>query len=220
MPLPLSLMPGPSTTESRWAPTTTTLSAFRPSASRRCTFEVVRVQVDLGRVVTTRTVTGPAWVCGVERRAVGEAEPDDRDGRPVLPSVPMSSSSRPGWPSLKMIDRVVAGRLRVGGLDLEGAGTALDQRDLRLGRRGRRSRAASQPEVALGVGVGGITMSLVGTSRAGDVAAAGVVERAGLVHRRRRRDLRELGRRQFPEEREVELLLLHLVAGLLQRVVT
>ena len=40
-PLPLSLMPGPSVTESRWAPTITTLSGSPPLDSAK-TFWVVR----------------------------------------------------------------------------------------------------------------------------------------------------------------------------------
>jgi hypothetical protein len=59
-PLPLSLMPGPSTTESRCAPTTSTLSAS-PLGVSAVTFHVFASRSN-SVSVATRTTTGPAWV--------------------------------------------------------------------------------------------------------------------------------------------------------------
>jgi len=59
LPLPLSLIPGPSGTESRWAPTTTVRSARPPGESAI----TLLVSVGVMRVeVATRTVTGPDCV--------------------------------------------------------------------------------------------------------------------------------------------------------------
>jgi hypothetical protein len=58
VPEPLSLMPGPSTTESRWAPTTVTSSAL-PAGVSASTFQVLAsrfVSVD----ADTRTIVSPA----------------------------------------------------------------------------------------------------------------------------------------------------------------
>jgi hypothetical protein len=58
VPLPLSLMPGPAITESRWAPTTTTRSSLPVGESARM-LVVVRVG-SISVRVSTRTTTGPA----------------------------------------------------------------------------------------------------------------------------------------------------------------
>ena len=65
-PLPLSLIPGPSATESRWAPTTTAW----PASPRRDVAMMLAVwRVSLTVLVVTRTVTGPV------RAAVANAAP-------------------------------------------------------------------------------------------------------------------------------------------------
>ena len=159
-PLPLSLMPGPASTESRWAPTTTTLfgSPFGESA---ITFVVLRVSEKVE--VVRWTCTGPALVAAYSSAPVGEVEADHRDGA--------GGPERPGEgfvaARLALVEdgnRGVAGILGVLCLHREVAGPALDQGHLRQCGRGGNEVTGSQPDVELGAGVGGMTMSLVGTS--------------------------------------------------------
>ena len=99
-PLPLSLMPGPAITESRWAPTTTTRSSLPVGESAR-TLLVVRVSFVVS-VNTRATTVWPAssWVIRAEASAKLRPTTGMVNG---LPRVPMNSSSRPGLPSLKMM---------------------------------------------------------------------------------------------------------------------
>ena len=61
-PLPLSLMPGPAITESRWAPTTTTRSALPVGESARTLLVVALRSVSVS-VNTRMTTVWPAWSC-------------------------------------------------------------------------------------------------------------------------------------------------------------
>jgi hypothetical protein len=99
LPLPLSLMPGPSVTESRWAPTTSTRSALPPGESAI----TLLVALDSFSVlVKTRTTTSPAWAAWY--RAWPSAKLSPTTGMVnSRPRVPSTSSIRPGLPSLKMI---------------------------------------------------------------------------------------------------------------------
>jgi len=99
-PLPLSLMPGPAITESRWAPTTTTRSAL-PVGESAMMLRVVRVG-SISVTVATWTTTGPAWVWAYRAAPSAKLRPTTGISNGV-PRVPMNSSSRPGLPSLKMI---------------------------------------------------------------------------------------------------------------------
>ena len=86
----MSLIPGPSGTESRWAPTTTVRSA-RPVGVSAMTFSVV-VGVILV-VVATWTMTLSRLEQVVELLADGEAGADHGDGEEAgFPSVPLSVS--------------------------------------------------------------------------------------------------------------------------------
>jgi hypothetical protein len=100
VPLPLSLMPGPAMTESRWAPTTTTWSAL-PVGEPAMMLRVVRVG-SISVSVNTCTVTGPVWSWAYRAAASAKLRPTTgmSKGRP---RVPLNSSSRPGLPSLKLM---------------------------------------------------------------------------------------------------------------------
>jgi hypothetical protein len=100
VPEPSSLMPGPSVTESRCAPTTTVRSARPPdvSASR---FDVWRVS-DVVSVVMW-TVTSRAAASVASSLPISNEVPMIGMVNVGLPSVPVSVSVRPSWPSLKMI---------------------------------------------------------------------------------------------------------------------
>ena len=162
MPLPLSLMPGPSMTESRCAPTTTISSAFLPLGESAITLTVLRF-----RSTSTRGEhpAGHRAGLGLPRRAPRRRRSSDRTTGIVcgVPRVPVSSSVRPGLALVEDHHRVVAGGSGVGHLDLEVAAAALDQRDGRFGGGGREVRRLAAGRAAAAPASAGCTMSLVGT---------------------------------------------------------
>ncbi len=121
----MSLMPGPSLTESRCAPTTTTRSA-RPRGESAMTLTVSRIsEVALTKILATVT----AAVAVASASPMSKAVPTTGIVAAGPPRVPPSVSVRPGWPSLKMMTPTAPGGLGVGRLVREGAGAALDEGD-------------------------------------------------------------------------------------------
>ena len=100
---------------------------------------------------------------GVEGGGVGEAQADHRD----LEGAAEGADEQLLTTRVALVeddDRVVAGLNGVGRLLREGAGAALDERDPRLVGRGGGEVAVLTARGRARVGVGGITMSLVGTT--------------------------------------------------------
>ena len=87
MPEPLSLMPGPCTTESRCAPTTTVRSGSPPAVSARM-FSVWRGS----DIVDVTTCSVAVRHRGDERLADRAASPITGMVWPTLPSVPLSGA--------------------------------------------------------------------------------------------------------------------------------
>ena len=179
MPEPLSLMPGPSTTESRCAPTTTVSSALP------CLVSAIRFLVLASRSASVEVVMCSVTAAGrellVERLRVGEAEPDDRDGPSGCRACRRTAPSRPAWPSLKMITATRAGGLGVLGLDPEVAGAALDQRDVAGGEAGEVAGLAARVGRAGARPAAGTRCRRPPAPRAVTSPLPEYVERAGLV---------------------------------------
>ena len=109
VPDPLSLIPGPVGTESRWAPTTTVSDASPPGASAR-RFVVVRVSLIV--VVTSRTSTRPVAASAASSlptakvatiAGMANGRPSVTSGsplRPGTPGVPSLKSTRPAAPAV------------------------------------------------------------------------------------------------------------------------
>ena len=215
MPEPLSLMPGPASTESRWAPTTTVRSARPVGVSARTLDDSV---VMTRACTATRTLTVASRLDHAEKLlADGEGGADHRQRhlgrieRPEDSADPIVARIR--IPLVEDDDGSRARGLCVRRLLAEGAGAALDQCD-------RSSRKA--------VEVGCRAAARSATRRrdhdpacrneaGGDIIATGVVHRRELAvlqirPRRRARPLEDRRRRLF-EAIEDEVLDGHEITG-------
>ena len=205
-PLPLSLIPGPSGTESRWAPAMTTLSSFFPRSSA-ITFCSVRVAMN----VSTRAVDpacASAWPCG--ERGSDHRDRDVRRGA-VLELADVADEQALPVRGVALVEDdhgLGAGVLGVEGLEGEEARAPLDQGDV------VRPAEVEPGEVgdltAAGAGSRRDEVDVDGDHRPGHLADGRSRVAAALVRRRHRRQLLELA----DELLVLEVLDLDLPAGI------
>ena len=100
VPDPLSLMPGPSSTESRWAPTIRVRSV-RPVEESAITLVVVRCSTCTS--ATTRTSSVPCAARPASSLPTSKEASSTGIESWGGSSVPKMTSVRPSWPSLKMM---------------------------------------------------------------------------------------------------------------------
>ena len=124
VPEPLSLMPGPSGTLSRWPPAITTLSGSPPGVSASRFSVVVGVMVVSVNMRILRPEVAASWLPSAKEIPIVGIP-----GR-KSPRVPASVSVRPGWPSLKMIAPDGSRGSRVCCLEPEVTGAALHEGDV------------------------------------------------------------------------------------------
>ena len=206
-PLPLSLMPGPAWTESRWAPAITTLSLLVPGSSA--------ITLTCGRLSGGSTSMSRRRAGLRQRSPVGERSADDRDRHPFTAGDQRADDQTFTCRGVALVeddDRFGPRGLRIDRLDCERARPALDQGDV-----GRTSEAG---EVAgLATARHGVTWRGEVDVDRDDVARDGPEpaprEGAGLVGRRSPASAAG-GRRR--DERERELVQRDVPPGGLERV--